>query len=173
MQMSNKKEENLKNFFENPLISQKIWYDIIIYRLWDFYTEAGSKRRDTARKPETGTARQMAAGIAAQFGSSCEVVVHDLSKSTRITPSWPLKTATSPAAKGGGRGVPCGDRAAGRSIDPKDHLCYLTRTPDGKILKSSSMYIRNNRGRSAHFLHQLRYFQAADGGKRRQGAVHR
>ena len=29
---------------------------------------------------------------------------------------------------------------------PKDHLCYLTRTPDGKILKSSSLYIRNSRG---------------------------
>ena len=29
---------------------------------------------------------------------------------------------------------------------PQDHLCYLTRTPDGKILKSSSLYIRNSRG---------------------------
>lgn len=26
---------------------------------------------------------------------------------------------------------------------PKDHLCYLTRTPDGKILKSSTIYIRD------------------------------
>lgn len=29
---------------------------------------------------------------------------------------------------------------------PQDHLCYLTRTPGGKILKSSSLYIRNSRG---------------------------
>ena len=29
---------------------------------------------------------------------------------------------------------------------PQDHLCYLTRTPDGRILKSSSLYIRNRRG---------------------------
>ncbi|WP_337593214.1 helix-turn-helix domain-containing protein, partial [Vescimonas sp.] len=32
------------------------------------------------------------------------------------------------------------------SAQPKDHLSYLTKTPDGKILKSSSIYIRNSRG---------------------------
>ena len=26
--------------------------------------------------------------------------------------------------------------------DPSDHPSYLTRTPDGKILKSTSIYIR-------------------------------
>ena len=31
--------------------------------------------------------------------------------------------------------------------DPEDHLAYLTRTPDGKILKSSTVYIRNPKGR--------------------------
>ena len=35
---------------------------------------------------------------------------------------------------------------------PQDHLNYLTRTPDGKILKSSSMYIRNTRGNVAAIL---------------------
>ena len=31
---------------------------------------------------------------------------------------------------------------------PKDHLCYLTKTPDGKILKSSTVYIRDRKGKS-------------------------
>lgn len=31
--------------------------------------------------------------------------------------------------------------------DPEDHLAYLTRTPDGKILKSSTIYIRNAKGK--------------------------
>jgi Uncharacterized protein conserved in bacteria len=35
---------------------------------------------------------------------------------------------------------------------PKDHLCYLTRTPDGKILKSSSIYIRNTKGKVSAIL---------------------
>jgi len=30
--------------------------------------------------------------------------------------------------------------------DPQDHLAYLTRTPDGKILKSSTVYIRDDSG---------------------------
>ena len=31
--------------------------------------------------------------------------------------------------------------------DPEDHLAYLTRTPDGKILKSSTLYIRDSKGK--------------------------
>ena len=31
--------------------------------------------------------------------------------------------------------------------DPEDHLAYLTRTPDGKILKSSTIYIRGSKGK--------------------------
>ena len=34
-----------------------------------------------------------------------------------------------------------------RRDDMEDQLCYLTRTPDGKILKSSSMYIRDDEGK--------------------------
>ena len=30
---------------------------------------------------------------------------------------------------------------------PEDHLSYLTKTPDGKILKSSTMYIRGKSGK--------------------------
>ena len=32
---------------------------------------------------------------------------------------------------------------------PSDHLSYLTKTPDGKILKSSTMYIRGRSGKVA------------------------
>jgi len=35
---------------------------------------------------------------------------------------------------------------------PTDHLSYLTRTPDGKILKSSTMYIRGKGGKVAYIL---------------------
>ena len=38
------------------------------------------------------------------------------------------------------------DQMASQAEHPQDHLCYLTRTPDGKILKSSTLYIRNRRG---------------------------
>ncbi len=35
---------------------------------------------------------------------------------------------------------------------PPDRLCYLTKTPDGKILKSSTMYIRGKHGRVSAIL---------------------
>lgn len=35
---------------------------------------------------------------------------------------------------------------------PLDRLCYLTKTPDGKILKSSTMYIRGKNGKVAAIL---------------------
>lgn len=35
---------------------------------------------------------------------------------------------------------------------PPDRLCYLTKTPDGKILKSSTMYIRGKSGKVAAIL---------------------
>lgn len=43
--------------------------------------------------------KQLAAGIAAQFGSNCEVVIHDVSAITRITPLFTLKTAMCPAGR--------------------------------------------------------------------------
>lgn len=44
------------------------------------------------------------------------------------------------------------EQAMETDAQPKDHLGYLTKTPDGKILKSSTVYIRNNRGRVSAIL---------------------
>ena len=38
------------------------------------------------------------------------------------------------------------------SSTPEDHLSYLTKTPDGKILKSSTMYIRGKGGKVSAIL---------------------
>jgi predicted transcriptional regulator YheO len=91
--------------------------------------------------------RQMAAGIAAQFGSSCEVVVHDLSKHPDHSIVAIVNGHVSGRKIGDGASHVVIEQLQSHDKDPKDHLCYLTKTPDGKILKSSSMYIRNNRGK--------------------------
>jgi predicted transcriptional regulator YheO len=44
------------------------------------------------------------------------------------------------------------DQMTAQDMQPKDHLSYLTKTPDGKILKSSSMYIRNSKGKVSAIL---------------------
>ena len=67
-------------------------------------------------------------------------MIHDVSAaSIRSTPSSSSKTGTSPGRKvgDGASHVVLEQLRITRTTQPQDHLCYLTRTPDGKILKSS------------------------------------
>ena len=90
--------------------------------------------------------RQMADGIAAQFGSRCEVVIHDVSTMDHSI-VYIVNGHVSGRKVGDGGSRVVIEQAIRADAQPKDELCYLTRTPDGKILKSSSLYIRNSRGR--------------------------
>lgn len=96
--------------------------------------------------------RQIAAGIAAQFGSDCEVVVHDLSRHPDHCIVAVENGHVSGRKVGDGASYVVLDQMTRADAQPKDHLCYLTRTPDGKILKSSTMYIRGASGKVAAIL---------------------
>ena len=89
----------------------------------------------------------MAAGIAAQFGSSCEVVVHDLSRHPDHSIVAIVNGHVSGRKVGDGASHVVIEQLQSNDPEPKDHLCYLTKTPDGKILKSSTVYIRNSKGK--------------------------
>lgn len=91
--------------------------------------------------------RQIAAGIAAQFGSDCEVVVHDLSRHPDHCIVAVENGHVSGRKVGDGASYVVLDQMTRADAQPEDHLCYLTRTPDGKILKSSTMYIRGANGK--------------------------
>ena len=91
--------------------------------------------------------KQIAAGIAAQFGDKCEVVVHDVSSSHPDHTIVHIENGHVSGRKvGDGASRVVMEQLEHQHEQPQDHLCYLTRTPDGKILKSSSLYIRNSRG---------------------------
>ncbi len=89
--------------------------------------------------------KQLADGIAAQFGSKCEVVIHDVNAMDRSI-VYIVNGHVSGRKVGDGGSRVVIEQAIQADAQPRDELCYLTRTPDGKILKSSSIYIRNNRG---------------------------
>ena len=92
--------------------------------------------------------KQLAKGVARQFGSNCEVVVHDLS-------SGDPEHSVVAIENGHVTGRRLGDGAShivweALKADPDsltDRLSYLTRTEDGKVLKSSTMYIRDDEGK--------------------------
>ena len=90
---------------------------------------------------------RLARGIARQFGSNCEVVVHDM------TPEEPERSIVA-IENGHVTGRRLGDGPShvvweALKADPRkieDRLSYLTRTEDGKILKSSTIFIRDAEG---------------------------
>jgi predicted transcriptional regulator YheO len=89
----------------------------------------------------------VAAGIAAQFGSNCEVVVHDLSRHPDHSIVAIFNGHVTGRKVGDGASHVVIEQLQSNDPEPKDHLCYLTKTPDGKILKSSTVYIRNSKGK--------------------------
>lgn len=99
---------------------------------------------------ETDALRRIAKGIAAQFGSNCEVVVHEISERSTSNSIVALENGHVSGRKlGDGPSQVVLERLGKEDGCPDDHLCYLTRTPDGKLLKSTSIYIPDEEGRVA------------------------
>lgn len=83
-------------------------------------------------------------GIAAQFGDNCEVVLHDLTggyESTIVAIENSAITGRSVGDCGSNLGLEVlrGTEGAG------DRYNYVTQTKDGKILRSTSVYIKNSK----------------------------
>lgn len=92
--------------------------------------------------------KQIASALAAQFGPDCEVVVHDLSAQNTEHPIVHIENGHVTGRRiGDGPSKIVMEYILHGDEDPKDQLAYLTRTPDGKILKSSTVYIRNSKGK--------------------------
>ena len=79
------------------------------------------------------TLKQIAHGVAVQFGDKCEVVIHD------VTPGRPDHTIVyienghvSGRKVGDGASQVVLDQIANVESQPEDHLCYLMRTPGAK-----------------------------------------
>ncbi len=102
------------------------------------------------KKSELDALRHIAKGVAAQFGSNCEVVVHEISEHSTQRSICAIENGHISGRKlGDGPSQVVLEQLSKADGNPEDHLCYLTRTPDGKLLKSSSVYIRDGEGKVA------------------------
>lgn len=89
----------------------------------------------------------IAHGIACQFGSNCEVVVHDLQAFDPEHSIIAIENGHVTGRKvGDGPSHIVLESLLHRETIREDRLAYLTRTRDGKILKSSTIYIRDDSG---------------------------
>ncbi|MET8452341.1 PAS domain-containing protein [Streptomyces sp. NPDC005209] len=82
-------------------------------------------------------------GIAATLGSFCEVVVHDFRRPEQSVVA--LAGSVTGRAVGGSMSE-IGMKLLARGDEAEDELNYLTRTQDGKLLKSSTMVLRDTSG---------------------------
>lgn len=90
---------------------------------------------------------QLAKGVGKQFGPNCEVVVHDLTSNDEDNSIVAIENGQVTGRKvgdGPSHVVLEAIRSGRESLN--DHFCYLTKTKDGKILKSSTIYIRDDDG---------------------------
>ena len=101
--------------------------------------------------------KQLAHGLAIQFGSSCEIAIHDLkTKDLEKSIVYIENGHVSNRQTGDG---PSGIVLETLQLDPStihDKLTYLTKTEDGRILKSSTFYIRDDDG-SISYIFSLNY----------------
>ena len=107
--------------------------------------------------------KQIAHEIACQFGPDCEVVIHDL-KTNDPEHSIVYIENGHVTNRGIGDGpsnavfdvIRHNNKKGSRQEELKDHAGYLMKTSDGKILKCSTSYIRDDDG-SLHYVFGINY----------------
>ena len=88
--------------------------------------------------------RGLADGVAKQFGHSCEVVIHDLSRDYENTIVYIVNGHVTNRTAGSGTSKIVLETIHKDPASVKDQLGYMTRTPDGRTLKSSTIFIRTD-----------------------------
>ena len=86
---------------------------------------------------------RLAKALAAQFGPSCEIVIHDLKSNDPDSSIVAIENGHVSGRKVGDGPSHVVLEALNSGGIPEDRLSYLTKTADGKTLKSTTVYIRD------------------------------
>ncbi|GCA68194.1 hypothetical protein KGMB01110_26300 [Mediterraneibacter butyricigenes] len=97
--------------------------------------------------------KQIAHALAVQFGDNCEVLVHDLARNS-------VENSIVYIENGHVTGRALGGSPSRAVLDVirhpdgafEDQLSYLTKTENGRILKSSTIYIKDEHGKPRYIL---------------------
>ena len=81
-------------------------------------------------------------GIAAQFGDRCEVVLHDLTLPYDQT-IVAIENGHITGRSVGGPGTNLGLELLRGTTEDGNKINYVTQTKDGRLLRSTSLYMRN------------------------------
>ncbi len=102
---------------------------------------------------------QIAEGLSRQFGPDCEVVIHDLKKhDTEHSIVYIANGHITKRKVGDGPSKVVLETFHEQDVTAlKDHLAYLTRSAGGRILKSSTFFIRSRDGSAIDYILSINY----------------
>lgn len=87
---------------------------------------------------------QLAKGISGHFGENCEVVIHDFTEDEEHTIIYIENGHVTGRKVGDGPSHVVLESRNKKPGELKDRINYLTESEDGRILKSTTIYIRDN-----------------------------
>lgn len=90
---------------------------------------------------------QLAKGITGHFGDNCEVVIHDLTEDEEHTIVFIENGHVTGRKVGDGSSRIVFEARNKAPEELEDRINYLTQTEGGRVLKSSTIYIRDNNGK--------------------------
>ncbi len=88
--------------------------------------------------------KDIAHSVAVQFGSNCEVVIHEVFPNRLGATIVHIENGHVSGRKlGDGASHAVLEALNAASVQVENHLGYMTQTTDGRMLKSSTLYFRN------------------------------
>ena len=102
--------------------------------------------------------KQMARALSKQFGSNCEIVIHDLTKKSINKSIVYIENGQITNRKlGDGPSHIVLETLQKDPAQIQDQLGYLTRTSDGKTLKSSTIFVREVTTGRVNYIFSINY----------------
>ena len=98
----------------------------------------------------------LANGVTKQFGQKCEVAIHDLTGNLENSIVYIANGDVTNRKAGIGTSKVVLETMHREPSAIKDQLGYLTRTPDGRILKSSTIFIRDE-NQKIHYIFSINH----------------
>lgn len=94
--------------------------------------------------------KQIAHGLAQQFGDSCEIVIHDVRHGVENTILYIENGHVTDRKSGDSASNVVLEAIKADPSTLQDQYAYLTKTNDGRLLKSSTFYIKDESGTLAY-----------------------
>ena len=90
--------------------------------------------------------KQVADGVAAQFGNNCEVAIYDPTENSGYSVVYAVNDHVSGESVGAQANQTLLEKRNLSELETRGHLSYMVKTPEGRVLKNTAVCVRNEQG---------------------------